>query len=272
MAMVVDSMKISELETMSLDNAVEQQMVIPVAKEGVGTFKILFLEIINKIASSVADILDEAKVYAEQKANTAKMEATDYAKDFTKHEVGDLETRIANRISEIEAMPGPRGEDGKDGATPNITATVSTGEAGTQASVTKTGTLENPVFNFVIPKGERGEAGTATSLSVRNYTLPAKGEFVFPSSDLTPTDYVFLIFVKADRTNVAEYVVDLAVYAFCQYQGSPTLIRLSEPSSSVADINNLYKYFSVGRNQEGKIRMYNNHPSISFDVNMIKIK
>lgn len=55
---------------------------------------------------------------------------------------------------------GDKGEDGKTGAnglTPNIqVGTTTTLEAGSEATVTLTGTTENPILNFGIPKGENG--------------------------------------------------------------------------------------------------------------------
>ena len=50
---------------------------------------------------------------------------------------------------------GPQGLPGNDGVTPNIqVGTVTTLEPTEQATVTRTGTNENPIFNFGIPKGE----------------------------------------------------------------------------------------------------------------------
>ena len=52
---------------------------------------------------------------------------------------------------------GPEGPTGQTGATPRISiGTVSTGEAGSDASVTITGTAEAPALNFTIPKGDAG--------------------------------------------------------------------------------------------------------------------
>lgn len=60
-----------------------------------------------------------------------------------------------------QGIQGERGQDGtngQDGVTPNISiGTVTTLEAGEQATVTREGTRENPVLNFGIPKGEKGE-------------------------------------------------------------------------------------------------------------------
>ena len=45
------------------------------------------------------------------------------------------------------------------GATPRFTVTAVTGEAGTAASVTQSGTAENPMVEFTIPQGVRGDTG-----------------------------------------------------------------------------------------------------------------
>ena len=54
------------------------------------------------------------------------------------------------------SKPGPKGDTG---VTPNITATATTLPAGSEASVTKSGTAENPAFAFGIPKGDKGDKG-----------------------------------------------------------------------------------------------------------------
>lgn len=55
---------------------------------------------------------------------------------------------------------GVDGVDGKDGVTPNITiGTVTTLEAGQKATVVNSGTKENPIFDFGIPKGKNGSNG-----------------------------------------------------------------------------------------------------------------
>lgn len=57
----------------------------------------------------------------------------------------------------VDGATGSAGRDGVNGVTPNIQiGTVSTLEAGRPATVTKRGTLENPIFDFGIPKGNTG--------------------------------------------------------------------------------------------------------------------
>lgn len=60
-----------------------------------------------------------------------------------------------------DGAPGADGKDGADGAAATITiGTVSTGEAGGNASVTNSGTSSAAVFNFTIPRGADGTNGT----------------------------------------------------------------------------------------------------------------
>ena len=52
---------------------------------------------------------------------------------------------------------GPTGPAGEDGETPTITiGTVTTGDPGTEASATITGTAPNFVLNLTIPQGPTG--------------------------------------------------------------------------------------------------------------------
>ena len=55
--------------------------------------------------------------------------------------------------------PGRDGSPGATGATPRFTVTAVTGEAGTAASVTQSGTAENPMVEFTIPQGMTGDTG-----------------------------------------------------------------------------------------------------------------
>ena len=55
--------------------------------------------------------------------------------------------------------PGRDGSPGATGATPRFTVMAVTGEAGTAASVTQSGTAENPMVEFTIPQGMKGDTG-----------------------------------------------------------------------------------------------------------------
>ena len=78
--------------------------------------------------------------------------------------------------------PGTDGSTGATGATPQIKAEATTGEPGTQVSVTQSGTPENPLLSFVIPrgdkgdKGDKGEPGTDGSTGATGATPQIKAE------------------------------------------------------------------------------------------------
>lgn len=59
-----------------------------------------------------------------------------------------------------DGAQGPQGPAGADGAAATISVgTVTTGEAGTNAAVTNSGTSSAAVFNFTIPRGATGAKG-----------------------------------------------------------------------------------------------------------------
>ena len=60
----------------------------------------------------------------------------------------------------MQGPPGPQGQQGEPGAAATVTVgTVTTGEPGTDAIVTNSGTENAAVLNFTIPRGETGPAG-----------------------------------------------------------------------------------------------------------------
>ena len=91
--------------------------------------------------------------------------------------------------------PGAKGDKGADGAPgvqgeAGMAATisvgiVSTGEPGTQASVTNAGTDSTAVLNFVIPRGEKGEQGQKgeTGATGEAGHTPVKGVDYFTDAD-----------------------------------------------------------------------------------------
>ena len=61
----------------------------------------------------------------------------------------------------MQGPPGPQGQQGEPGAAATVTVgTVTTGEPGTDAIVTNSGTENAAVLNFTIPRGENGAGGT----------------------------------------------------------------------------------------------------------------
>ena len=61
---------------------------------------------------------------------------------------------------------GPRGVPGVDGAAADVAVgTTTTGQPGTPANVVDTGTGNNTVLNFTIPKGDQGPRGTGINVT-----------------------------------------------------------------------------------------------------------
>lgn len=62
----------------------------------------------------------------------------------------------------MQGPPGPQGQQGEPGAAATVTVgTVTTGEPGTDAIVTNSGTENAAVLDFTIPKGDTGATGPA---------------------------------------------------------------------------------------------------------------
>ena len=96
-----------------------------------------------------------------------------------------------------DGRDGTNGRDGADGVTPSLSVgTVTTLPSTEDAYVTRTGTDENPVFNFGIPQGPKGEQGEVSldELSALLPTDTASGSIAsFPDG----TDLFSALSVKA---------------------------------------------------------------------------
>jgi hypothetical protein len=98
---------------------------------------------------------------AEMNADFDNMELGDYVMIASSVELEDnakLFTKGESAWIFITDFSGAMGIRGETGLTPNIQiGTVTTGET---SSVTRTGTNENPILNFVLEKGEKGNTGS----------------------------------------------------------------------------------------------------------------
>lgn len=127
--------------------------------------------------------------------------------------------------------PGPQGEPGQDGApgaagAPGTAATITvgtttTGEAGTEATVTNSGTTSAAVLNFTIPKGAKGDKGDKGDTGS---TGPA-GTTTFAGLTDQPTDNAALktaLDAKADQTAVDAKVSSVTAGTGVTITGSAT--------------------------------------------------
>ena len=94
---------------------------------------------------------------------------------------GQVLAKKSNSSYDVEwVVPkGEKGDKGDKGDAATITVgTTTTGEAGTQASVTNVGSQTAAKFNFVIPRGEKGnkgDVGTAATITVGTTTTGEAG-------------------------------------------------------------------------------------------------
>lgn len=86
-------------------------------------------------------------------------------------------------------IKGPKGDKG-DSATITI-GTTTTGNEGTNASVTNTGTSSDAVFNFTIPRGNTGAQGEAATINVGTTETTSPGTSAEVSNSGTSSNAVF---------------------------------------------------------------------------------
>ena len=87
-------------------------------------------------------------------------------------------------LIEMARVPGPPGPVGQKGDAATLEAgTTTTGEPGTEAEVTNSGTTSAAIFDFVIPKGDKGDQGTG--ITVKG-TVPNSGSL--PTTGNQPGD------------------------------------------------------------------------------------
>ena len=105
--------------------------------------------------------------------------------------------------------PGAKGDKGDTGATPNLTiGTVTTLDAGQNATASMGGTAESPVLNLGIPKGAKGEPGEGGGAGAWYVTLT-------PNDDGSITaDKTMAEIEAAYQAGYAVYCILLLYYFF----------------------------------------------------------
>ena len=108
---------------------------------------------------------DGVGIYSIAKTSTSGLVDT-YTITYT-----DSDTSTFTVTNGKDGTDGINGTNGQDGAAATIAVgTVTTGNAGTNADVTNTGTSSAAVFDFTIPRGDKGDTG-ATGVSVTGVEL-----------------------------------------------------------------------------------------------------
>ena len=103
--------------------------------------------------------------------------------DGTTPHIGDNGNWFVGSDDTGKPSRGAKGDKGDTGATPNITiGTVTTLEAGQNATASMGGTAESPVLNLGIPKGAKGEPGQDGSVDIATSVSPSSTDYEVPSA------------------------------------------------------------------------------------------
>ena len=105
---------------------------------------------------------------------------------------------------------------GDTGAVPNLSVgTVTTGAAGTNVSVTRrSGSPDTaPVFDFTIPKGDKGDTGDAFHI-VKTYASVSAMNADYSGTDTHVGDYVMIVSSVEDPDNAKVYIKGSSAWSF----------------------------------------------------------
>lgn len=98
-------------------------------------------------------------------------------------------------IGEADTNIVAEGQNGQDGAGTTTVGTTTTGAAGTQASVVNSGTPQDAVLNFTIPRGADGTNGTngldGASISTSVSAITGGNRVTIHSTDVSVSDQTF---------------------------------------------------------------------------------
>lgn len=117
---------------------------------------------------------------------------------------GEIKRKTAvNGQMNRSVAPGP---PGPTGATPDIQiGNVTTGQPGSSAAASMTGTPEEPILNLTIPRGDRGEVGETPDISIGTVTTGEAGSSAEVSMTGTPEEPVLnLTIPRGDKGEVGD--------------------------------------------------------------------
>ena len=208
-----------------------------------------------KIKKTYATIAEMIADYDNMQINDyvnikASVEQEDNSKLFTKGETEDP----VYRWLYLGDFSGATGIQGPTGATPNIQIGIVT--SGTTPSVTRTGTNENPILNFVLEKGEIGPTGpqgetgngiasitkTSTQDTVDTYTI-------LYTNGTTSTFTVTNGEVSQKQLNVVQMELD-------KYKTLSKLLPKVEGEGSSVTLNNTVGGVTMDITPEGATSQY----------------
>ena len=156
-----------------------------------------------------------------------------------------------------QGLPGEKGEKGDNGITPNIkVGKVVTLEPTEQANVERVGTLENPTFNFYIPRGldgsgeGSGDGHTHSNLSALNSITQSK---INAWDDKAPSNHSHTEYASSSHTHSnyantshthTEYASSNHTHNYASASHTHSDYANKTHTHSTSDISNLSSYIS----------------------------
>lgn len=156
-----------------------------------------------------------------------------------------------------QGLPGEKGEKGDNGITPNIkVGKVVTLEPTEQANVERVGTLENPTFNFYIPRGldgsgeGSGDGHTHSNLSALNSITQSK---INAWDDKAPSNHSHTEYASTSHTHSGyankththtEYASSNHTHNYANTSHTHSEYANKTHTHSTNDISNLSNYIS----------------------------
>lgn len=174
-----------------------------------------------------------------------------------KGDKGDTGSPGAKGDKGEQGSPGAKGDKGDTGATPNLSiGTVTTLEAGQNATASMGGTTANPVLNLGIPRGAKGEPGEGGGGAGAWYVTVTPGTNHSATADKTAAEVyaayeagkaVYCILLDAIYIVPAVLpllaAVNADVYLFCFAGSSAPRVKGSAPFSLTVTYNGTWHYF-----------------------------
>lgn len=216
----------------------------------------------------------EAEVDVENRYDAEKKKTfTDFSfsiPEGRKGEKGDTGSQGEKGEKGDTGSQGEKGEKGDVGVTPNITAEAETLAAGSQATVTKSGTVENPNFKFGIPKGEKGDKGDKGETGESGLIYQATGQNTngamsqkATTDELKKNAYYLEITIE-NYKNVQFGDITTEQYMKLMSSSRP-LLKLTETT------NNLEIFLLPTITGFGQVNFTNSHYSLSFTYSEEKV-
>ena len=203
--------------------------------------------------------------------NSDYQNAYNYVKNANKN-------RLFPLVYQCQGIQGPPGP-----ATIEV-GTTTTGDAGTEASVTNSGTSENVILDFVIPQGIPGEDGTTPTLAIGAVITGAPGSEAQASITGTAPNYVLNLTIPRGlpggisafsdyyATMPPDNAATIAVGADVEFPSElssfgTSITRLSPSTFNLADIGTYQVFYQVPVTESGQLELALNDVGIAASVN-----